>query len=152
MKNAQLVLIAHNIRSLWNVGSFFRTADAFKVEKIYLTGYTATPPRREIAKTALGADEWIAWEYQKDPAELLKSLKNDGWRIVSLEQSEKSITLTDYEVPEKVCLIVGHEVLGVSEELLKLSDDVVHIPMHGQKESLNVSVALGIALDHLRNS
>lgn len=151
MSHPNIILIAHNIRSLWNVGSFFRTADAFKVEKLYLTGYTATPPRREIAKTALGADEWIPWEYQEDPLMLIEKLREEKWRIVSLELSEKSVRLTDYQAREKTCLIVGHEVLGVSQELLAASDDIVHIPMHGQKESLNVSVALGIALEHFRN-
>lgn len=146
-----IVLLAHNIRSLWNVGSFFRTADAFKVEKIYLTGYTATPPRREIAKTALGADEWIPWEYQEDPIALIENLKKEGWRIVSLELTDTSMDISKYKPLQKTCVILGHEVLGVSQELLKVSDDVVHIPMHGQKESLNVSVAAGIALDHLRN-
>jgi len=151
VSHPNIILIAHNIRSLWNVGSFFRTADAFKVEKLYLTGYTATPPRREIAKTALGADEWIPWEYQEDPLMLIEKLREEKWRIVSLELSEKSVRLTDYQAREKTCLIVGHEVLGVSQELLAASDDIVHIPMHGQKESLNVSVALGIALEHFRN-
>ena len=147
-----IILLAHNIRSLWNVGSFFRTADAFAVEKIYLTGYTATPPRREIAKTALGADEWILWEYEKDPMKLIEKLKNDGWRIVGLEITDQSQDITHYHPTEKICLIVGHEVTGVPKEILSLCDDVVHIPMLGKKESLNVSVATGIALERLRSN
>ena len=146
----QIILLAHNIRSLWNIGALFRSGDCFAVEKLILAGYTATPPRREIAKTALGADEWIPWEHCPDPKDLIQSLSKDGWRIVGLEQSERSIALEDYQPQEKTCLIVGHEVLGVPEDLLKLCNDVVHIPMLGQKKSLNVSVAAGIALHHLR--
>jgi len=147
-----VILLAHNIRSLWNIGALFRSCDCFAVEKLILSGYTATPPRREIAKTALGADEWIPWEHCTDPKDVILSLSKDGWRIVGLEQSERSIALEDYLPQEKTCLIVGHEVLGVSEEILKLCDDVVHIPMLGKKKSLNVSVAAGIALQHLRLS
>ncbi len=146
-----IVIIAHNIRSLWNVGSVFRSADCFGVEKIYLTGYTATPPRREISKTALGAEEWIAWEQVEDPTTVIEKLRKQGYRIVALEKNKQSVDIASYKPEAKTCLIIGHEVLGVSEELIKLSDDVVHIPMHGQKESLNVSVASGIALDRLRN-
>jgi len=144
-----IVLLAHNIRSLWNVGSFFRTADAFGVEKIYLTGYTGLPPRREISKTALGADEWIPWEHRDDPMEVIEELKKDGWKIVALELTNKATNLSDYKTPEKICLIVGHEVTGVPQELLSLADHHLQIPMEGQKESLNVSVAAGIALHHL---
>lgn len=147
----RLVLLAHNIRSLWNIGALFRSCDCFAVEKLILSGYTATPPRREIAKTALGADEWIPWEHYADPHEAILSLSKDGWRIVGLEQSERSIALEEYVPSEKTCLIVGHEVLGVPEEILKLCDDVVHIPMLGKKKSLNVSVAAGIALHQLSN-
>ncbi|MDD5751332.1 MAG: RNA methyltransferase [Candidatus Peribacteraceae bacterium] len=145
----RLILLAHNIRSLWNVGSFFRTGDAFGVEKIYLTGYTATPPRREISKTALGAEEFVPWKFEQDPVKVIKVLKRKGYVIVALEQAKKAVVLSDYEPPSKVCLIVGHEVLGVSKELLKLCDAIVHIPMQGKKESLNVAVAAGIALHRL---
>lgn len=148
----QIILLAHNIRSLWNIGALFRSCDCFAVEKLILSGYTATPPRREIAKTALGADAWIPWEHCTEPKDAIQSLSKDGWRIVGLEQSERSITLEEYQPSEKTCLIVGHEVLGVSEEILKLCDDVVHIPMLGEKKSLNVSVAAGIALHHVRFS
>jgi len=145
-----LILLAHNIRSLWNVGSLFRTGDAFGVEKIHLTGYTAVPPRREISKTALGAEEYVAWEQCDDPKKVIAKLKKQGWTIVALEQAKKAVELSEYGPPSKVCLIVGHEVLGVPKELLKLCDAIVHIPMHGKKESLNVAVAAGIALHHLR--
>jgi len=143
-------LIAHNIRSLWNVGSLFRNADAFAVEKIILTGYTATPPRREISKTAIGAEEWIPWEYEEDPIQAITKLKSDGWTMVALEQSEDSINIAEFESPDRMCLIVGHEVTGVPSDLLEMSDYIVHIPMHGKKQSLNVSVAAGIALHVLR--
>tara|TARA_B100000315_G_scaffold178022_1_gene166659 strand:- start:150 stop:605 length:456 start_codon:yes stop_codon:yes gene_type:complete len=144
-----IVLFAHNIRSLWNVGSFFRTADAFGVEKLYLTGYTGLPPRREISKTALGADEWIPWEHHQDPKKVIEELKNDGVRIVALEITQKAEDISVYASPEKVCLLVGHEVTGVPQELLDLCDDHVQIPMQGKKESLNVAVATGVALHHL---
>ncbi|MEI8229514.1 MAG: RNA methyltransferase [Candidatus Peregrinibacteria bacterium] len=150
MLRPHIVLLAHNIRSLWNIGSFFRTADAFGVEKIFLTGYTATPPRREISKTALGAEEWIAWEQQDDPVKVIRKLRKEGYSIVALELTKGAIDITKFASPEKVCLILGQEVLGVPEELLKLCDSVVFIPMHGKKESLNVSVAAGVALDRLR--
>ncbi|MCF7844745.1 MAG: RNA methyltransferase [Kiritimatiellales bacterium] len=144
--NREVVLLAHNIRSLWNVGSLFRTCDAFGVSKLLLTGYTALPPRREISKTALGAEETIEWEHHKEPLELIQQLKNDGYKIVSLELTDDAQDLSKYDAPKKLCLIVGHEVTGVPKELLEVSDDKVQIPMQGQKESLNVSVATGVAL------
>ncbi len=147
----RFILLAYNIRSLWNIGSLFRSCDCFGVEKLILAGYTATPPRREISKTALGAEEWIPWEHHPEPHDVILSLSKEGWCIVALEQSEKSIPLEDYSPKEKTCLIVGHEVLGVPQEILTLCDDIVHIPMFGKKHSLNVSVAAGIALHQLRN-
>ena len=147
----RVILLAHNIRSLWNVGSFFRTADAMGIEKIYLAGYTAQPPRREISKTAIGAEDWIDWEDKEDPIQAINDLKEDGWKVVGLELEEGAQKIADYSPTEKICLVLGHEVTGVPEEIIKLCDDVVYIPMHGKKESLNVSVALGIALDRLRN-
>ncbi len=145
-------LLAHNIRSLWNVGSFFRTCDAFAVEKVYLTGYTGLPPRKEISKTSLGADEWTPWEHADDPVPLLQSLKKEGWTIVALELLPDALDLQTYEPPTKVCLVIGHEVTGVPDELLSLCDATVQIPMLGKKESLNVAVATGIALHHLRTN
>jgi len=145
-----IVLLAHNIRSLWNVGSFFRTADAFGVEKLYLTGYTGLPPRREISKTALGADEWIPWEQRENPQDVIEELRADGWRIVALELTKTAQDISEYSPPDKVCLLVGHEVTGVPKKLLDLCDDQVQIPMRGRKESLNVAVAAGVALYHLR--
>lgn len=144
-------VLAHNIRSLWNVGSLFRCADCFAVEKLYLSGYTALPPRREIAKTALGAEEWISWEHVPEPLECIRTLKGEGWRIAALEIASGSVPLPSYVPYERTLLIVGHEVTGVPAEQLALADDTVHIPMHGRKESLNVAVATGIALEYLRN-
>ncbi|MBU0766474.1 RNA methyltransferase [Patescibacteria group bacterium] len=142
----EVVLLAHNIRSLWNVGSFFRTCDAFGVRKLFLTGYTATPPRREISKTAIGAEEFIPWEYNKDPTDVIKDLKSDGFDIVALELTDDAQKLLQFESSSKICLIVGHEVTGVPKELLDLCDSKVQIPMKGKKESLNVAVAAGVAL------
>ena len=143
-------LLAFNVRSLWNVGSFFRTADALKIEHIYLTGYTGHPPRQEISKTALGAEEWIPWEQQTDPLPILQKLKTEGWQIVALELTNKSIPLREFQPSDRVCLVVGHELAGVPEDILTLCDSVVQIPMLGRKESLNVAVAAGIALHELR--
>lgn len=145
-------LLAHNIRSLWNVGSFFRTADAFAVEKVYLTGYTGTPPRKEISKTSLGADEWLPWEHAEDPATVLRALKADGWTIVALELTPDAVDINVYEPPDKLCLVLGHEVTGVSDELIDLCDVALQIPMLGKKESLNVAVATGVALHRLRTA
>ncbi|NOS68038.1 MAG: RNA methyltransferase [Candidatus Peribacteraceae bacterium] len=148
----KLCLVAHNVRSLWNVGSFFRTGDAFGVEKIYLTGYTGQPPRKEITKTALGAEEFVLWEHAQDPLEIVKKLKKDGWSIIPLELTDNAVDLKDFTPSEKICLIVGHELSGVPQEILDISDSVIKIPMLGKKESLNVAVAAGIALHHLRNA
>lgn len=144
-------LLAHNVRSLWNVGSFFRTCDAFAVERIFLTGYTGHPPRKEITKTALGAEQTVPWEHFDDPLAVVTALRSDGWSIVALELTEDAIALEDFMPPEKVCLVVGHELSGVPQEIIAVADSVVKIPMLGTKESLNVAVAAGIALHHLRS-
>src|SRR3989344_1905393 len=117
-----LTLIAHNIRSLWNVGSLFRSADAFGVTHVYLTGYTGCPPRMEISKTALGAEEWIPWSYQKDPLTVIAALKKEKYQIVALEKTEKSIPIETFTSDRPLALILGHEVLGVSDELLESAD------------------------------
>jgi len=142
--------MAHNIRSLWNVGAFFRTCDGLAVEHLYLTGYTGHPPRIEITKTAIGAEHTIPCEHARDPLPIIEQLKKDGWQIVSLELSDRSVDIATFVPSDKVCLIVGHELEGVPEAMMNLSDAVVQIPMLGEKESLNVSVAAGIALHHLR--
>lgn len=152
MTDRTIVLVAHNIRSLWNVGSFFRTADAFALAHVYLTGYTSAPPRKEISKTAIGADEWIPWSKEFDVQTVLADVKKRNFTIVSLELTSQSIDLASIVLPQTspVCLVVGNEILGVPEEVLSRSDIIARIPMLGKKNSLNVSVATGIALNHFR--
>ncbi len=149
----KLRLLAYNVRSLWNVGSFFRTCDAFGVERLHLTGYTGHPPRKEIAKTAIGADQFVEWEHASDPIPVIDTLRNDGWSMIALELTESATDIADY-VPEnsKVCLVVGNELEGVPTAIMEKSDVVLKIPMLGKKESLNVAVAAGIALHRLRFS
>lgn len=145
-----ICLVLDNVRSMHNVGAIFRTADAFKVEKIILCGITACPPHREIRKTALGADESVDWEYVKDSKEAIESLK--GYRVCALEQAENSLSLRDFSHSSgKVALIVGNEVDGVSQDLLDLCDDIIEIPQFGTKHSFNVSVSTGIALWEIFN-
>ena len=144
MKNKIFALL-HNIRSLHNVGSMFRTADGAGVKKLYLCGETGTPPRAEIAKTALGADESIPWEYWMEGVECITKLKKEGVRIVALELTKKSVDYRRFVAKGPVCLVVGNEVGGLPHALLALCDDCIQIPMRGIKESLNVSVAFGIA-------
>lgn len=143
-------LLCHNVRSLWNVGSFFRTCDAFKVERLYLTGYTGDPPRKEITKVAIGAEDIVPWEHHADPLPVLRALKEDGWQLVALERLPQATQLMAFEPTPHVCLIVGHELGGIPQDILALCDAVVAIPMLGRKESLNVAVAAGIALHALR--
>ncbi len=146
------ILILPDIRSALNVGAIFRTADAVGISKIYLTGYTPRPIdmfgriQKDIAKSALGAETWVPWEYKKMLIPLIRKLKKDGYTIIALEQDKKAI---DYRTPKKpgnVVLILGPEVLGLDQKILKECDVIVSIPMYGKKESLNVSVACGIAL------
>jgi tRNA G18 (ribose-2'-O)-methylase SpoU len=133
------------------VGSFFRTCDAFQVEKIHLTGYTSHPPRIEISKTAIGAEKSVPWEHHKSPLEVAETLKSEGWKLIALEIRRNATPLSEFSPSGDVCLIVGHELEGIPEELLNLCDATVMIPMLGKKESLNVAVAAGIALHHLKN-
>ena len=149
----ELVVILHNIRSVHNAGSVFRTADAAGVSKIFLTGYTPAPldrfsrERGDFSKVSLGAEKSVPWEQAKTLAPLLKKLKKEGYRIVALEQDARATPLFDYAPQaQKLALILGNEVRGVSKASLKLCDDIIEIPMRGKKESLNVSVAAGIAL------
>lgn len=145
-----VVLMLHNIRSMWNVGSMFRTADAAGIEKIILSGYTATPPRKEIDKTALGAQDTVAWEYLATPVEALERMKSEGVRICGLEIAEGSRPYTAFKASDfPICLIVGNEVDGLEEELLQLCDEVLEIPQYGTKHSLNVAVAAGVVLFEL---
>lgn len=143
-------LLAHNVRSLWNVGAFFRTCDGLGIEHLYLTGYTGHPPRKEISKTAIGAENHIPWEHSRDPMPVVEQLKKEGWQIVSLEITKDAVDISSFKPTGKVLLIAGHELTGVPEPILEMSDAVVMIPMQGKKESLNVAVATGIALQRLR--
>lgn len=143
-----VVLVLDNIRSMHNVGSAFRTCDAFNVEKLYLCGITATPPQKEIAKTALGATESVEWEYAEDVVALAERLKAEGYAVILVEQTDGSIMLQDFDFAQygKMALFVGNEVFGISDGLLPLCDAAVEIPQFGTKHSLNVAVATGIVL------
>lgn len=143
-----LVVVLDNIRSMHNVGSVFRTADAFAVEKIYLCGITATPPHKEIEKTALGATETVAWEHFSDGVELLGRLKKDGYTIFAVEQTDSPTLLTSFsfEPIGKYAVIMGNEVFGVDDQLLALCDGAIEIPQVGVKHSLNVAVASAIVI------
>ncbi|MCA9358616.1 TrmH family RNA methyltransferase [Candidatus Kaiserbacteria bacterium] len=147
-------LILENIRSAYNVGAIFRTADGAGVEKIFLVGYTPDPIDRfgrtqaEIKKTSLGASEEIEWEHRDDSQSLIDELKKEGFVTVAVELGKDSISLADFTLPEKVAYIMGNEVKGVEESTLQQVDKKVEIPMKGKKESLNVSVAAGIIMYH----
>lgn len=144
-------VICHNIRSRENIGSIFRTSDAFAVSKIFLTGYTPAPPHPKISKTALGAEQWVPWEHKASIASLLKELKQKRVRIVALEQTKESIPLHLFRPRFPLALMLGNEVGGLSERILRYGDSAVMIQMRGRKESLNVAVAFGIAAYHIRN-
>ena len=140
------VVVMDNVRSMNNVGSAFRTCDAFASEKLYLTGITATPPHREINKTAIGAQDSVAWEYAESTADLLTKLKTEGYKIAIIEQIDTSISLKEFKpLPdEKYAFVFGNEVFGVDEEALPLADIALEIPQFGTKHSLNVSVCVGV--------
>lgn len=141
-------MILNDIRSLNNIGSFFRTADAFNIEKIYLCGITAKPPHREIQKTALGATESVVWEHRDSITELISELKTENMLIASIEQAEKTTFLHQIEqIPnQKIALVFGNEVDGVDQEVINTSDYIIEIPQFGTKHSLNVSVCAGVVL------
>lgn len=143
-----IIIILDDIRSLHNIGSVFRTADAFLIEKIYLCGITATPPNKEIHKTALGATETVAWEHHKNVLEVIENLKQDGVNVFAVEQVENSIFLQDFEMKaqKKYALVFGNEVFGVSQEAVALCDGCIEIPQLGTKHSLNISVSAGIVI------
>ncbi|WP_242092694.1 RNA methyltransferase [Aestuariivivens sediminicola] len=143
-----LIIVLDNVRSLNNIGSVFRTSDAFLVEKIYLCGITATPPHKDIHKTALGSTETVDWEYAQDTLALIERLKNSDIKIISVEQAENAMMLNDFE-PERnttYAIVFGHEVKGVSQEVVNASHQVLEIPQFGTKHSLNISVSCGIVV------
>jgi tRNA G18 (ribose-2'-O)-methylase SpoU len=147
-KKFPLVVILDSIRSLNNIGSFFRTCDAFNIEKIYLCGITATPPHRDINKTAIGATDSVAWEYATNVMNLCEKLRNEGYSICTIEQTEETTLLQNITSfsEEKYALVFGNEVDGVNQEIIDLSNHIIEIPQFGTKHSLNVSVCAGVVL------
>ncbi|HXB43342.1 MAG TPA: RNA methyltransferase [Puia sp.] len=147
-KKMQIIVVLDNVRSRHNVGSVFRTADAFLLQGVYLCGYTPQPPHRDIHKTALGATESVEWKYFGKALDILKSLRSEGYRLFAVEQVKGSIHLQkfSFEKDDKLAIVFGNEVSGVGEEALKLCDGCIEIPQLGMKHSLNISVAAGIVL------
>jgi tRNA G18 (ribose-2'-O)-methylase SpoU len=143
-----VVVVLDNIRSLNNIGSVFRTADGFLISKIYLCGITATPPHKDIHKTALGATESVDWEYFENTINAIESLKKDNYIIISVEQAEHSIFLQNFKIAnnKKYALIFGHEVKGVNQKVIDISDFCIEIPQYGTKHSFNISVSTGMVL------
>lgn len=148
VEKVPLVVVLDNVRSLNNIGSVFRTADAFRLEGIYLCGITATPPHREIHKTALGATESVNWVYREETKDAIAELKEKAYRIYSVEQTEAAVMLDQVQLQdkEKYALVFGHEIRGVDQEVVDMSDQCIEIPQHGTKHSLNISVAAGIVI------
>ena len=147
-KKTPLIVVLDNIRSLNNIGSVFRTGDAFLIEKIYLCGITATPPHKDIQKTALGATDAVQWEHRKDTIELITELQEQGIKILAIEQAEEAVFLQDF-TPEKdntYAIVFGNEVKGVQQEVVSASDQVIEIPQYGSKHSLNISVSAGVVI------
>ena len=143
-----LIIVLDNVRSLNNIGSVFRTADAFLVEKIYLCGITATPPHRDIQKTALGATDSVTWEYAENTLDVVQKLKDEGVQVASVEQTEDAVVLQQVQpnASKKMAVIFGHEIKGVSQDVVSASDMVIEIPQHGTKHSLNISVSAGVVI------
>ena len=148
-----IIVVLDNVRSLNNIGSVFRTSDAFLVEKIYLCGITAQPPHKDIQKTALGSTDSVNWEYRKDTLKLVEDLKKEGICIAAIEQAEDAVMLNEYslEPNKKIALVFGNEVKGVSQEVVNASDTVIEIPQFGTKHSLNIAVSAGILIWDLFN-
>ena len=145
MTTNSFFIIAHNIRSLYNIGTIFRTADALGINQLFLTGYSAQPPRKEISKVALGAENSVPWQYYKNISPLLAKLKKQGVKIIALETSKSAINYLDFKPNFPLALLIGNEVRGLSQSLLKQADEIIFLPMKGQKESLNVGVAMAVA-------
>jgi tRNA G18 (ribose-2'-O)-methylase SpoU len=151
VKKLPVYVVLDSIRSNYNVGSIFRTSDGAMIEKLYLCGYTPHPPKKEILKTALGAVDSVSWEYVKDPKEVIHKLKEQGIKICALELTESSTEYYKLETDSfPLCLVIGNEITGVSQDLLDLCDLSIEIPQYGIKQSLNVAVAYGIAIFDLR--
>ena len=148
VKKTPLIIVLDNIRSLNNIGSVFRTSDAFLIEKIYLCGITATPPHKDIHKTALGSTETVAWEYVENTLDLVKKLQAQNVKVCAIEQAENAIMLNDFkpETNTTYALVFGNEVKGVSQQVVNASDVVIEIPQYGTKHSLNISVSAGVVI------
>lgn len=148
VKKLPIVVVLDNIRSLNNIGSVFRTSDAFAIQAIYLTGITAKPPHREMNKTALGATESVEWHYAENTVDLIQRLKTENYTIIGIEQTENSVQLQDFvlNLNNQYALIFGHEVNGVQQEVINQCDHCLEIPQHGTKHSLNISVSAGVVL------
>lgn len=147
-----VVVVLNSIRSSYNVGSIFRTSDGAMVEKLYLCGYTPHPPKKEVLKTALGSQDSVEWEFNEDPIKVVNEYKKKGYVICALEQTDSNIPYTELTKSNlPLCLIVGNEISGVTQELIDLCDVTIDIPQYGIKQSLNVAVAYGIAIFELRN-
>ncbi|WP_179344229.1 RNA methyltransferase [Winogradskyella ursingii] len=147
-EKSPIIIILDNIRSLNNIGSVFRTSDAFLIEKIYLCGITATPPHNDIRKTALGSTETVDWEYVDTTVDLVEKLKNEGIKICSIEQAENATMLNNFKPQpnQKYAFVFGNEVKGVSQKIVNISDAVIEIPQYGTKHSLNISVSCGVVV------
>ncbi|MDC8005756.1 RNA methyltransferase [Aureisphaera galaxeae] len=143
-----LILVLDNIRSLNNIGSVFRTADAFLIQKIYLCGITAQPPHKDIQKTALGATDSVVWEYRKSTLELIEELQREGVFVASIEQAEEAVSLAHFKAKKNTpyAVVFGNEVKGVQQEVVSQSDAVIEIPQYGTKHSLNISVSCGVVV------
>ena len=147
-KKVPIIIVLDNVRSAHNVGSVFRTSDVFLIEKIILCGICPIPPKNEIRKTALGSTESVDWSYTEKSIDCIKALKDDGYKIASIEQADNSTNLQDFSIDkhQKIALVFGNEVNGVNDEIVQMSDTVIEIPQHGTKHSFNVSVSVGIIL------
>lgn len=147
-KKTPLIVVLDNIRSLNNIGSVFRTSDAFLIEKIYLCGITATPPHKDIHKTALGSTDTVDWEYVEDTLSLIEKLKADNVKVLSIEQAENATMLNQFtpKPKTKYAVVFGNEVKGVAQDVVDVSDTVIEIPQYGTKHSLNISVSCGVVL------
>jgi tRNA G18 (ribose-2'-O)-methylase SpoU len=148
VKKTPIIVVLDNIRSLNNIGSVFRTCDAFLIEKIYLCGITATPPHKDIHKTALGSTETVDWEYVENIMDLVQRLKSENIKVISIEQAEKATMLNDFQPEDNTsyALVFGNEVKGVKQEVVSASDLVLEIPQFGTKHSLNISVSVGVVI------
>ncbi|MGY6649468.1 RNA methyltransferase [Wenyingzhuangia sp. IMCC45574] len=148
VEKTPLIVVLDNIRSLNNIGSVFRTSDAFVIEKIYLCGITAVPPNKEIHKTALGATESVDWEYVEDTLDVVKKLQTEGVKVSAIEQADNSVKLQEFSIQtgQKYAIVMGNEVKGVQQEVVDICDYCIEIPQYGTKHSLNISVTTGIVL------